>query len=248
MRTLFSLLLLILSLSAFSQKEVVKVKGRVLDASDGKELLTMMAVNKNSGSGTFGDNDGNFVILIERGDTLLVGAIGYETVSFPVPLNDSSAIISKTFYLEKLVVNLPVVEIISERDLEEIQREIENLGYDKKDYVVSGVDAFNSPITFLYQSFSKRERSIRLVAEMKNEDKKRELLKELFKKYVDYDIIELKNEDFDDFIDYCNVSDYFMQNSSQYDFLIYIKRRFKEFQDSPAWIKYKSNMDEYYKK
>jgi hypothetical protein len=248
MRLIFSFLVLLFSLSISAQNEVVKVKGRVVDATDGKELLTMMAVNKNSGSGTFGDNDGNFVLLIEKGDTLLVGAIGYETISFPIPKNEPSAVVEKTFYLQKLVVNLPVVEIISERDLQEIQKEIEDLGYDKRDYVVSGVDAFNSPITFLYQSFSKRERSIRLVAEMKNEDKKRELLKELFKKYVDYDIISLKNEDFDDFIDYCNVSDYFIQNSSQYDFLIYIKRRFKEFQDSPAWVKYKSNMDEYYKK
>jgi hypothetical protein len=248
MRLIFSFLVLVFSLSLSAQNEVVKVKGRVVDATDGKELLTMMAVNKNSGSGTFGDNDGNFVLLIEKGDTLLVGAIGYETISFPIPKEEMAAVIEKTFYLQKLVVNLPVVEIISERDLQEIQKEIEDLGYDKRDYVVSGVDAFNSPITFLYQSFSKRERSIRLVAEMKNEDRKRELLKELFKKYVDYEIISLKNEDFDDFIDYCNVSDYFIQNSSQYDFLIYIKRRFKEFQDSPAWVKYKSNMDEYYKK
>jgi len=248
MRTPIAILFLCASVTLFGQREVVKVKGRVVDATDGKELLTMMAVNKNSGSGTFGDSDGNFVLLIERGDTLLVGAIGYETVSFPISKNMEGEVINKIFYLEKLVVDLPVVEIISERDLQEIQKEIEDLGYDKKDYVLSGVDAFNSPITFLYQSFSQRERSKRLVAEMKNEDRKRVLLKELFKKYVDYEIISLKDEDFDDFIDYCSVSEYFMKNSSQYDFLIYIKRRFSEFQESPAWVKYKSNMDEYYKK
>jgi len=82
---------------------------------------------------------------------------------------------------------------------------------------------------------------------LRNEDRKRELLKELFKKYIDYDIIQLKDEEFDDFIDYCNVSEYFLKNSSQYDFLIHIKRRFKEYKDSPAWIRHKAVDDEYYR-
>lgn len=248
MRIALSTLFLFTLLLSKAQTGEVRVKGRVVDAIDGKELVTMMAVNKKSGSGTFGDSDGNFILLMQRGDTLLVGAIGYETISYGIPMDFEGSVLEKIFFLDKLVVNLPMVEIISERDLEEIQREIEDLGYDKRDYVLSGVDAFSSPITFLYQSFSKRERSIRLVAEMVNEDRKRALLKDLFKKYVDYDIIQLEDQDFEDFIDFCNVSDYFLKNSSQYDFLVYVKRRFSEYQDSPAWIKYKSNMDEYYKK
>ena len=248
MRIALSTLFLFALLLSKAQTGEVRVKGRVVDAIDGKELVTMMAVNKKTGSGTFGDSDGNFILLMQRGDTLLVGAIGYETISYGIPMDFEGSVLEKIFFLDKLVVNLPMVEIISERDLEEIQREIEDLGYDKRDYVLSGVDAFSSPITFLYQSFSKRERSIRLVAEMVNEDRKRALLKDLFKKYVDYDIIQLEDQDFEDFIDFCNVSDYFLKNSSQYDFLVYVTRRFSEYQDSPAWIKYKSNMDEYYKK
>ena len=68
-----------------------------------------------------------------------------------------------------------------------------------KDYRVSSIDAFQSPITFLYQQFSKVERSKRLVAELENNDKRRELLQELFVKYVDYDIIQLESEEFKDF-------------------------------------------------
>ncbi|MDA0973193.1 MAG: hypothetical protein O2867_05600, partial [Bacteroidetes bacterium] len=230
MRIALSTLFLFALLLSKAQTGEVRVKGRVVDAIDGKELVTMMAVNKKTGSGTFGDSDGNFILLMQRGDTLLVGAIGYETISYGIPMDFEGSVLEKIFFLDKLVVNLPMVEIISERDLEEIQREIEDLGYDKRDYVLSGVDAFSSPITFLYQSFSKRERSIRLVAEMVNEDRKRALLKDLFKKYVDYDIIQLEDQDFEDFIDFCNVSDYFLKNSSQYDFLVYVTRRFSEYQ------------------
>jgi hypothetical protein len=95
--------------------------------------------------------------------------------------------------------------------------------------MLSGINAAASPITFLYQQFSKVERSKRQVAYLENEDRKRELLKELFRLYVDYEIIVLNDEQFDDFITYLNVSDDFLKNSSQYDFLIYVKDRFRDY-------------------
>jgi hypothetical protein len=124
---------------------------------------------------------------------------------------------------------MAAVEIFAHRDLEQIQQDINKLGYNEKDYMLSGINAAQSPITFLYQQFSKKERSKRQVAIMENDDRKRELLKELFRLYVDYQIIELNNEEFDSFVDYLNVSDEFMINSSQYDFLIYVRDRFKDY-------------------
>ncbi len=242
------LFFLFFSIFLNAQTEYVKVKGKVVDSIDGEGISTMMAVDKNSGSGTFGNGDGDFVINLEKGDILLVGAIGYETISFAIPDDYEGTVLVKTFYMEKLVVTLPVVDIIPERELKEIQEDIEDLGYDKQDYQLSGINALSSPITFLYQSFSRRERSIRKVAELENEDRRRELLKELFNRYVDFDIIQLENDEFDDFIDFCNISEYFLKNSSQYDFLVHVKKRFGEYQRSPSWIKHKAMDDEYYRK
>ena len=104
---------------------------------------------------------------------------------------------------------------------------LKNWVTEKEDYVLSGVDAFSSPITFLYQQFSRRERAKRHVAEMRNEDRKRELLKELLAKYVANEVIDLSDQDFDDFIDYCNVSDEFLKYSTQYEFIMYIKRKYE---------------------
>ena len=230
------------------QEIMITIKGKVIDAVDGQALVTMMAVSKKAGSGTFGNNAGQFMLPISKDDQLLVGAIGYETITYSIPEDFEGTTITKTFELNKLVVQLPPVEVLSDRELSEIQEDIERLGYEKKDYMVSGINAYNSPITFLYQSFSKRERSKRLVAELRNEDQKRELLKELFKKYVDYDIIQLEDDHFDEFIDYCNVSEHFMKSSSQYDFLVHIKKRFKEYQNSPQWLRNKGSDNEYYRK
>jgi hypothetical protein len=131
--------------------------------------------------------------------------------------------------LRKFEIQLKQVEIFTKRDLEAIQKDIETLGYDKEDYMLSGVDAVSSPITALYQAFSRRERNKRMVAEMRNNDRRRDLLKELFRKYVDNDIIQLNSVEFDDFVDFCGVSDAFLKNSSQYDFIMYVKKRFEVF-------------------
>jgi hypothetical protein len=54
-------------------------------------------------------------------------------------------------------------------------------------------------------------------------------LKELFHLYVDYDIIDLTNEEFDAFIDFMHVSDEFIRQSSQYEFLIFVKEEFQHY-------------------
>lgn len=190
-------------------------------------LSNLMIVNKTTHSGIFGDSDGSFSIAIGKTDTLLIGATGYSTKK--ISFRDS--IIKPEYHimirLNKIELDLQPVEIFAKRDLEQIQKDIEKLGYKESDYRLSGVDAFNSPITFLYQEFSKRERSKRWVAEKVNEDNRRNLLKELFRKYVDNEIINLTEAEFDDFINFCNVSDEFMKKSTQYDFIMYIKKKYE---------------------
>ena len=93
--------------------------------------------------------------------------------------------------------------------------------------MLSGINAVESPITFLYQSFSRRERSKREARELRNERNRRDLLKELFRKYVSGNIIHLNNDEFDDFIDFCTISDDFMKRTSQYDFIMYVKKKFE---------------------
>jgi hypothetical protein len=155
--------------------------------------------------------------------------MGYQTIK----ISFADSVLKDEYHikipLQKLSITLKQVEVFAPRDLDKILSDIERLGYSKKDYVISGIDAVQSPITFLYQQFSRRERSIRRVAELQNEDRKRELLKELFQKYVDYNIINLNNEQFDAFIDFCNVSDEFLKYTSQYDFIMYIKYKFNQF-------------------
>jgi hypothetical protein len=216
--------------TAFAQDEMVRIKGTVYDPGNKGSIPNLMIVNKRTQQGYFGTNSGYFELDVKRTDTLIIAATGFQTIK--IFLKDSILDSSKniSIALKKLEITLKPVEIFTKRDLEEIQKDIETLGYEKEDYMLQGADVLESPITALYQAFSRRERNKRLVAEMRNNDRRRELLKELFRKYVDNDIITLDNADFDDFVDFSNVSENFMKTSTQYEFIMYIKKRFEVYQ------------------
>jgi hypothetical protein len=221
------------SSAAFAQK--VTISGQVFHAED--PTFSLLIVNKTTAKGSFGNNDGSFSIEAEKTDTILVGALGFQTVK--ISMSDSA---DKESYFVKLYLNrkqikLDVVSIFPEREMEDIQREIKKLGYDDRDYMLSGIDAYISPITFLYQQFSKYERQRRRAYEIINEDRKRALLKELFSKYVDFEIINLQEEQFDDFVDFMNVPDFLLKNMSQYDFIIYTKEQYAIFRKMPPKLR-----------
>lgn len=226
-RTVHLVLLLALLPTVAWAQDLVTIRGQVTSSANDRAYYDLMIVNKRSRTGAFGNPDGSFVVQALRTDTLLIGSVGHRTAM--ITMADS---VPKPEYrvlvrLLPLVVRLPEVEVLSPRTLEQIQKDIEKLGYRDSDYRISQVDAVQSPITFLYQEFSRRERSKRLVAQMRNEDRKRELLRELLQKYVEYDIINLSDEAFDDFIDFCAVPDEVIKGLTQYEFLLYVKKKYE---------------------
>lgn len=206
----------------------IKVEGKIRQEND-QSISTVIVVNQSTKKGVFGKSDGSFSLECLKTDTLSFTSLGYHsrTVCFKDSVMRENYNI--VLYLEERIATLNVVEVFAPRDLEAIQKDIEKLGYNEDDYMLSGLNAMASPITFLYQQFSKVEKSKRLVKEMENEDQKRSLLKELFHHYIAYDIIDLSDEEFDAFIDYINVSDEFIKSSSQYDFLIFVRDKYKDY-------------------
>ena len=218
----------------------IKVEGKIRQPND-QSISTVIVVNQSTKKGVFGKSDGSFSIECLKTDTLSFTSIGYDsrTICFKDSIMRESYDI--VLYLEERIATLNVVEIFAPRDLESIQKDIEKLGYNEDDYMLSGLNAVASPITFLYQQFSKVEKSKRLVKEMENEDQKRSLLKELFHHYVDYEIIDLSDEEFDAFIDYINVSDEFIKTSSQYDFLIFVRDKYKDYKKTQRQTNFKES-------
>ena len=158
---------------------------------------------------------------------MLVASTGYEYKR--ITITDTTT--QPSYYIDvpliKLNVRLKEVVIFAPRDLENIYKDIEKLGYNKRDFQIGGVPALQSPITFLYQEFNRLERLKRHNAERINNEKRRELLKELLANYVAADIINLDDSEFDFFVDYCDIPEEYMKKATQYDFCIYVKQKFE---------------------
>lgn len=221
------LLLMLVAATALARAQDVTVHGQVQGGDGERTFYDLMIVNRRLRTGNFGNVDGSFTVSALRNDTLLIGAGGYVTRTVPLSEYTDAELAALKVTLRPWEIQLKPVAVLPERTLKEIQADIDKLGYDEKDYRTAGVNALQSPITFLYQEFSRRERSKRMVAELRNEDAKRALLRELLYKYVEYDIINLGDESFDDFIDFCAVPDEVIKGLSQYDFLMYVKKKYE---------------------
>ncbi len=226
MRHLLPLLAFLLCMPAFAQQEVT-VKGTVLGGDGERTFYDLMIVNRRTRSGSFANTDGTFTVRVQRNDTLLIGAGGYVTRTLPLEEFPDEELQRLRITLRPWNIDLRPVAILPERTLKQIQEDIEKLGYNERDYRATGINALESPITFLYESFSRRQRSKREVAQLENQDRMRSLLRELLQMYVDYGIINLSNESFDDFIDFCNVPEEALKSLSQYDFLVYVKKKYQ---------------------
>lgn len=231
MRPSFLVFLALLFIGSSLHAQSVKIKGQVFHAED--PTFNLLIVNKTKGKGVFGQKDGTFEITADKQDTILVGALGYQTTKICMADSQPKSVYNVKVYLKNISVQLNTVEIFPQRDLEEIREDIRALGYDDREYMITGIDAMSSPLTYLYQQVSKKERMKRRAYEIINEDKKRALLKELFAKYVDFNIFDLQEDEFDDFITFMGIDDAQLKSMTQYEFILFTKQRYTVFRQVP---------------
>src|SRR5688572_8140756 len=154
----FVLLLCLCILSTHAQTDTtIHINGRVYDpATSTPDLNNFMIVDMQTQHGFYGKADGTFSIDINKNDTLVIAVIGYEFMKYCFRDSIYRERYDLLIRLKRKELQLPEVRILAPRDLEDIQKDIEKLGYNKKDYEISGINALESPITFLYEEFSRR--------------------------------------------------------------------------------------------
>ncbi len=218
-------LTLILTNSCFAQR--LFVYGKVYDSEfPNIQLQQVMVVNQQSQMGIFGSNDNSFQIQIDKADTLIISALGYSRKK--VCFKDSARLddLHISIGLNRLTYDLSEITVRRQRELRQISEDIKKLGYNKRDHKLTDVDAWESPITALYQAFSKREQSKRALAQMINNDNRRAVLKDLLSLYNLTELIKMHESEYNDFIDYLNLNDQQMQAMSDYTLALFIRDRY----------------------
>lgn len=206
----------------------VRIEGQVYDSETKLTIPQLMIVNKRTNVGTFADIEGRFLINALQTDTIILSALGYKIKKICLKDSLQQKKYNLTITLDKLYFILKPVTIYPTRSLSEIERDLNKVGT-QKTYSVYGIDALQSPVTYLYERFSKFGKSKQQVAAWENEDLKRDLLKELFRLYIKHDIIDLSDAEFDAFIKYLNFSDDFIRSASQLELVLAIKGKYETY-------------------
>lgn len=216
------------SFLSFGQScDKVLFTGRVIDSAQTQSFYNLMLVNRRTGQGVFGQPNGTFSIYVNNGDTVALSVKNYLLIK-TVVVADSNCQYKHTYYLERKFSELPEVSVRPLKSLEQIKEERQELAL-RETRTVTGVDIFQSPITALYQTFSKKEQNKRWIAEQEYHDDQRRIVKELLRNYVAYDIIDLTEEQFDQFISFLNINEDFLKTATEMELITFIQDKYDHF-------------------
>jgi hypothetical protein len=214
----------------------IEVKGSVIDTSKAQSFYNVVIVNRSTGVGIFGSPDGTFEFKAKEGDKITLSVTGYKMSSFIVESYNckqfKTIVLSLVTYQSRDVIVKPL------KSLEDIKKERQELAL-KETRTVKGINVAISPITALYERFSKIGKSKTLAAKLEHQDDINNVLKELLRLYVSYDVVDLDEAEFVDFIQFLNISENFLKSASDYQLILFIKDKLEH---------YKSLNDYYYQK
>ena len=185
-------------------------------------------INLNARNGVVTDMRGNFVVAANENDSIQFSCIGFSKMTFRVsqiPDENDSVKQFRKFYLKRIIYDLGMVYVnkfkIKPNEREYMKRVINRPK-------VQGINVAESPITAIWQNFSRRGREMQkleaIFREMfRKEQIEKRLNTEILRKLLNDDSITLEKfrimcpEISDDFILYAEAYDLYSQVSASYD-------------------------------
>ena len=186
-----------------------------------------MVINRTTGRGVFGQPNGTFSVYASQGDSISLSITGYPAVHTRI-IADSNCQFVRNFIIEGNPQELDPVVVRPLKSLQEIKEQREALAL-RETRTVTGLEMLQSPITALYQAFSKKERTKRWIAEQEHQDDQRNILKDLIRTYIAYDVIDLSDEAFEEFIYFLNMDEQFLKTASEMELITFIKDKFEHY-------------------
>lgn len=234
MRTI-ALLISILTgslLNAFAQDSTILVKGKVIQ-HPALGFSDFIIVNLASGRGEFGMGDGTFQIRIKPKEDIRISCLGFKTVT--VSFRDS---IYKPVYtvlveMKQLTIQFdkPVI-IRPQPTYESIEEAREKIGTTQYEPLISNpLDAIFSPITALYQAFSKKEKEKRIYAELVTQKQVEDALKDLTRYHINSGLFDLTEDELELFISTCPLPQEFVKNASLYEISTALQNCYNKYKD-----------------
>ena len=244
MRFWFSLFVLLITFEAVSQSlptdEPIRLSGVIVNEAD-EPLPFVTVTNLRTQQGVVSDGEGFFYLTFPAHDTLQLSAVNYE--AYRLYFGDTAQAINYdlTVRLSEKTYQLENVTVFAFRDEAAFKRAVlalDDLPEPEK-VVVPGAyqgprhekkASIGSPISFIFDRFSKRAKYERQVQQAKQEATYQKALSRKYNRAMIEEITGLNDERLDEFILFCRLEDRFIEESNEYDIIVAINHCYRDFQ------------------
>jgi len=230
--TFFILLFLLNACSLYAQQEI---KGLVLDANTKQRVAGVYFYNTSSKEGVFNNLKGEFRILGEEGDVLILAKEGYFPDTITVQ-NQNTLILS----LQRSSIWLKEVHVMSrkspQQDLEQKKIDYESAYKNgtSGSLLSKGSGGVGLSIDALYSLISREGKNARYLQEIIERDYRDALIDYRFTPQLVKSLTGLGDKEVESFLIRFRPDYYFILNSSDYELGVYIKNCFERYSVHPG--------------
>ncbi len=229
MRLLLALLLFPLTLFAQTPPYVV---GKALDDSTRVSIDNATVTNPRTRQVGRTNRTGAFYLVVKPGDSIVVRSLthGRAAIRWDGQTKEP-VILMKRQFPDEVAIELPNVTITGKRE-EQIRRELQQILSEPEARKGLSEDEIlglaQSPITLLYELFSKQAKSRRKAA-MLSQQYRRHRLADYRLDLMIGQATSLKGDDAERFKTYCRFTDEFVLTAPEYDLTYQVLNRYEEF-------------------
>jgi len=212
----------------FAQQNEITVNAKVVDENNNPVPYADIAFRRLQ-LGFSSNKEGFFTAKMLQSDSLVILKKGHVPTKLVLKDSIPKSAYNITIVLARVPQELTEVQIFAIRTHQQIRQEINKL-YIKQTDINPDARPFTNPLSYLYELFSKHEKEKRVAAKLEAEEAKRLILKNLFRLYNTYNIIDLDEDEYDRFITFLNLPYEFLQRTSDYDLAVNIKRMYASYE------------------
>ena len=224
----------------------VRLHGRLLSQADTTAISNAHVINLSTARGTTTAPDGRFKIWVSSGDKLRFQVVGY--ASQTIAIDDHLALLTDSidFYLDEIIIQLPVVTIFPYATFAEFKQAFINFKDPEPEYSYAmpeltiepslenrppgfGV-VIPGPITALYNQFSRRGREQRTYQRLIGEEELAKRAARVVNPAVIKQLTGIDNEQtYYAFLRFCNLSNEYIVEAKAYEVYEHLLRCHEQF-------------------
>jgi len=223
-RNILSIVLIVFSNLLLAQQNEILVKAKVIDENNNPVPFADVAFRRLQ-LGFSTNKEGFFTAKMLKSDSLLILKKGHVPTKLTFKDSTNKNEYTVVIILQRTPLELTEVQISAIRTHQQIRQEINKL-YIKNTDINPDARPLTNPLSYLYELLSKHEKEKRIASQLETEEAKRIVLKDLFRLYNNYNIIDLDEDEYDRFITYLNMPYAYLQQTSDYDLAVSIKRMY----------------------